>query len=226
MITEKPFLIRRGFFYGCGSINRVCILYMKKSIELYFLPYLLLLPLLLLGCREADDRDKGLAGTHPELAKDLAKDSLSVPYNDEASEELYNRYRITTEQYMESGNYSVANMYRGRLAPLDEGSHIDAPTFSSVLRKGLEEGVNFAGKYTVVSVGCGTNCQQHYVIDRETGKVLDKVQSSMGASFSADSRLFIVNPPDAAMNYKSCTDCTPKAYVFENSKFRVLKQPQ
>ncbi|WP_266205367.1 hypothetical protein [Pontibacter kalidii] len=197
---------------------------MKKHIIHLCKTFLVLLPLACWGCQGNTEQDEGLAATHPELARDLAKDSLTVPYSDSTSEQLYNRYRITTEEYRSSGNYSVGNMYRGRLAPLDETSHTDARSFRTAIRKGMEEGVNFAGKYTVVSIGCGTGCQQHYVVDRETGKVLDKVQSSMGASYSADSRLLIVNPPDSAVNYEGCNQCTPEAYVFENDKFRKLQQ--
>ncbi|WP_276495701.1 hypothetical protein [Pontibacter litorisediminis] len=197
---------------------------MKKHIK-RLTPYLLLL--LLASCQERTEQEKGLAGTHPKLAEDLAQDSLTVPYSDSSKDkDLYNRYLITTEQYRNSGSYDVSDMYRGNLAPLDESSHNDARTYRTMLRKGLEEGVNFARKYTVVSIGCGTGCQQHLVVDRETGKVLDKVQSSMGASYSADSRLFIINPPDSAVNYEACNSCTPEAYEFIGGKFRKLEQEQ
>ncbi|CAM3520966.1 hypothetical protein POKO110462_07010 [Pontibacter korlensis] len=197
---------------------------MKDRIKYKLSPLLLLVPLSIISCQQDTQKDNGLAGTHPELAEDLAEDSMTVPYND--SSDLYNRYRISTEQYMNSGDYGVGNMYRGNLAPLDEKSHEDARTYRSMLRQGLEEGVNFAGKYTVVSIGCGTSCQQHFVVDRESGKVLDKVQSSMGAKYSTNSRVLIVNPPDSAVNYNECNYCTPEAYVFENGKFRKLEQQQ
>jgi hypothetical protein len=200
------------------------MLYMRKLFTHTLKLHLLLLPLAVWGCQGNTKKDEGLAATHPEIAEELASDSLTVPYSDSTSEQLYNRYRITTEEYRSSGNYSVGNLYRGRLAPLDESSHADARGFRTAIRKGMEEGVNFAGKYTVVSIGCGTGCQQHYVVDRETGKVLDKVQSSIGARYSADSRLFIVNPPDSAINYEACNQCTPQAFVFENDKFRKLEQ--
>ncbi|MCX2741623.1 hypothetical protein [Pontibacter anaerobius] len=187
---------------------------------------LLLLPLGLLGCQQNTEQEEGLASTHPQLAEGLANDTLTVPYNDSTNAKLYNRYRITTEQYRSSGNYSVGNMYRGKLAPLDEDSHTDARTYRTILKQGMEQGVNFAGKYTVVSIGCGTSCQQHFVIDRQSGKVLDKIQGSMGASFSADSRLFILNPPDEAVNYSECKQCEPEAYTFEAGKFRKLEQEQ
>ena len=186
--------------------------------------YLLVLPFALVACQENTQHEEGLASTHPELAEELTEDSLTVPYNKGAETDLYDRYRITTEQYMNSGNYSVGNMYRGRLAPLDEESHTEANTYRTVLRRGMEEGVNFAGKYTIVTIGCGTGCMQHFVVDRETGKVMDKLQSSMRARYSIDSRLLILNPPDSTVDYSQCQDCTPQAFVFENGKFRKLER--
>ncbi|RIJ41505.1 hypothetical protein [Pontibacter oryzae] len=161
----------------------------------------LVLPLAISACQESARQENDIASTHPELSEKLSRDSLTLPYTDTTNRKLYDRYRITTEQYMHSGDYGVGTMYRGKLAPLDESSHSDAPTHRSMLQKGMKEGVNFAGKYTVVSISCGTNCQQHYVIDRETGKVLDKIESRMGATFNTKSRLLIINPPDSTRNY-------------------------
>ncbi|GHA57902.1 hypothetical protein GCM10007389_07190 [Pontibacter akesuensis] len=179
---------------------------------------MLLLPLALLGCQEQQQEEKGLATTHPELAEEIAEDSVEVPYTDTTSAKLYDRYRITTEEFQTNSTYKVQETYTGKLAPLNESSHPDTRLYRTMLDKGLEEGVNFAGKYTVVSIGCGTACQQHYIIDRETGKVTDKVQSSMGAKYNTDSRLFILTPPDSAVNYKECNGCEPQAYVLESGK--------
>jgi hypothetical protein len=115
-------------------------------------------------------------------------------------------------------------MYAGRLSPLRDEENAEARKYKTAIAEGLKEGVNFAGKYTLVTVGCGTGCQTHYVVDRETGKVLDKVQSSMGARFKPNSRLLIVNPPDSTVNYAECHDCAPQVYVFENGKFKQVER--
>lgn len=196
------------------------VLYMKKKTIPLHLLYLLL-PLGLLGCNEQPTNEQGLAGTHPELAEELREDSLTVPYAD--SSDLYNRYRITTDEYLNSRKYGVGNYYEGKLADLDEKSHPEASRYGTMLQQGLQEGVNFAGKYTVISIGCGTSCQQHFVVDRESGQVLDKLQGSMGARYSRESRLFILNPPDAETDYSQCQDCAPQAYVFEEGKFRKVE---
>ncbi|MFD2512398.1 hypothetical protein ACFSRY_00850 [Pontibacter locisalis] len=195
---------------------------MMKNNSLY--PYLLLLAFTLLSCQQKTEEDGSIAGTHPELEEQLEESQIETPVSDRDREDLYQRYEITMEEYQQNSSYDAGDIYRGRLAPLDESSHIDAGTYRSALQQGMKEGINFAGRYTVVSVGCGTNCQLHYVINRENGKVMDKLQSSIGAKYSPDSRLFIINPPNASINYEECLDCAPEAYVFEEGKFSKVSE--
>ena len=185
---------------------------------------LLLLSFATLSCQQRTEKEGSIASTHPELQEQLEEESIATPISGSDTPELYERYRITMEEYQRSGQFAVTDMYSGKLAPLDESSHPDARTFRTAIRKALQDGVNFAGKYTVASIGCGTGCQQHIVVDRETGKVLDKLQGSAGASFTPDSRLFILNPPDSSLNYTECPNCAPQAYEFKNGRF--IKLPE
>lgn len=67
-------------------------------------------------------------------------------------------------------DYRVA-VRRGRVAPLDVRSHRLARTYRTLMRRQLrEEGVNFAGRYTLASVGCGTGCSVTAVIDARDGR--------------------------------------------------------
>src|SRR3954469_18406637 len=60
---------------------------------------------------------------------------------------------------------------RGRVAPLDLRSHALARHYRTLLRQQQrDEGVNFAGGYTLASVGCGTGCSITAIIDSRTGK--------------------------------------------------------
>ena len=68
--------------------------------------------------------------------------------------------------------------------------------FRTRLRKGLKAGPNFADKYIVVTHGCGTSCQVNWILNAETGKILDRFPSTYGASYHRDSRLIIRNNPD------------------------------
>ncbi|NDK57219.1 hypothetical protein [Pontibacter fetidus] len=183
---------------------------------------LLLFATIVFACNSNTNEDKDLGSTHPKLEKQLARDTANLAMRNEENEALYERYRITTEEYEKSGDYAIGSMFRGRLAPLDETSHTDARTFRTALREGLAKGVNFAGKYTVVTVGCGTACQQHFIVDRESGKIVEKIQGSAGAKYSPNSRIFTLNPPDSTINYKECQNCKPQTYELVNGKLKKL----
>ncbi|WP_347156879.1 hypothetical protein [Pontibacter chitinilyticus] len=187
---------------------------------------LLLLVFTAAACHSGTDEPKSIASTHPKLEKQLARDAVETPISSNENPDLYDQYRITLQEYENSGDYAVQDMYRGRFYPLDESSSTEARKYRTALAQGLKGGVNFAGQYTVVTIGCGTGCQTHYVVDRQTGKVLDKVQSSIGARFNANSRLFIINPPDSTISYDHCYDCSPQAFIFENGRFRKVEAPK
>lgn len=184
-------------------------------------PFLLLCTVAVFSCQPKAE-EGSIASTHPELADDLAEEPIPMPVSDNVNPDLYQRYQITMEEYQRSGQFDVGAMYGGELAPLDENSHADTRTYRTALTEGLKAGVNFAGTYTVVTVGCGTSCQMHYVVDRQTGKVLDKLQSNAGATYTIESRLFIINPPGSTVDYSACRDCMPEAYVFEDGRFSKL----
>jgi len=64
-----------------------------------------------------------------------------------------------------------AAVRRGRAAPLDPRSHPLARKYRTLLRQQLrEEGVNFAGRYTLASAGCGTGCSLSAIIDARNGR--------------------------------------------------------
>lgn len=89
-----------------------------------------------------------------------------------------------------------AELFKGTPAPVDLSSYKGAKTYKTKLQEGEKEGPNFAGHYTVVSFGCGTQCQDNWLIDAKTGKVLDRFPSIVGTKYQVDSTLLIINPPD------------------------------
>lgn len=194
------------------------------------LPYLLLplsfVAIMGAACQQKTDEEKTIASTHPKLEEHLQRDTVRMPVTSDENPDLYQRYRLRMDAYQSDEAFRVQEPYQGRLAPLDEASHQEAVKYRSALREGLKQGVNFAGQYTVVTVGCGTTCQEHFVVDRQDGRVVDKVQSSTGAQFNPDSRIFIINPPDSTQSYIDCPYCEPAAYVLEQGRFRKLPEGQ
>lgn len=67
-------------------------------------------------------------------------------------------------------DYAVP-VYRGKRAPVNLKSAKGANTFRTRLREGASQGVNFAGRYSLVAWGCGTGCLQVGIIDAKTGTV-------------------------------------------------------
>jgi hypothetical protein len=67
-------------------------------------------------------------------------------------------------------NYAVA-VWRGKVAPLNQRSHPLARKYRTLLSQQVRDaGVNFAGRYTLASVGCGTGCSITSIIDARTGR--------------------------------------------------------
>jgi len=93
-------------------------------------------------------------------------------------------------------DYPATESFSGNPAPVDLSSDSDARRFRTVLREGAQTGPNFAGKYTVVTWGCGTSCQSVAIIDAETGSVYTPgIVAEAGVKYKLDSRLLVVNPP-------------------------------
>ena len=67
-------------------------------------------------------------------------------------------------------DYHVA-VWSGTVAPLKLRSHGLARLYKTLIRQQLrEEGVNFAGHYTLASVGCGTGCSTTAIVDARSGR--------------------------------------------------------
>jgi len=64
-----------------------------------------------------------------------------------------------------------ADVYAGKPAPLNLRSHPLARTYRTRIREQLhEEGINFAGHYTIAVMGCGAGCSIMAIVDARNGK--------------------------------------------------------
>lgn len=62
-------------------------------------------------------------------------------------------------------------VWRGKQSPLDLRSHPLARKFRTLIREQMRDaGINFAGHYTVASMGCGTGCSITAIVDTRNGK--------------------------------------------------------
>lgn len=90
--------------------------------------------------------------------------------------------------------YPAARTYTGRPGRLNLGKDRQARLFRTQLAQGLKKGVNFAGEYTLVGWGCGTQCLTYAVVHTRTGRVRGWFDACGAAVFRKDSRLVIINP--------------------------------
>ena len=105
----------------------------------------------------------------------------------------YAKIKVPT---FETYRLSEKAIFKGLPADVDLTSYKGARTFRTKLREGAKQGPNFAGHYTVVTIGCGTQCQQNWIIEARTGKILDSFPSIVGIAYQLNSLLLVVNPPD------------------------------
>ena len=101
--------------------------------------------------------------------------------------------------------YRVDEIYRGKTAtPVFETK--EEREFRSQIRRQAAKGPNFAGHYTVVSWGCGTECTRFVVVDAQTGRIVFHAQREEACAvyYKLGSRLIVTD--------NRCADTEPKDY--------------
>ena len=111
--------------------------------------------------------------------------------------------------------YPIESIYDGPIAELDTKSSELAGIFTTRIRNQLKEGVNFAGHYSIMMAGCGTECQMITITDVVTGKVVAETSSRAGAEYREESNLLIIDSDEICLS----TDiCIPRYYVMHLGK--------
>jgi hypothetical protein len=68
--------------------------------------------------------------------------------------------------------YGTGAIYQGKLRYPDfRNRDHEFASFRTRIKGGVQQGVNFAGHYSLIQFGCGTGCTQVLVTDVSTGKV-------------------------------------------------------
>lgn len=89
-------------------------------------------------------------------------------------------------------------VYTGQVAGVRfDGNFPEAKMFQTKIREAAQQGPNFAGHYTVATWGCGSGCQQHAVVDAQSGDIISfGITTEMGLRYYPNSRILITNPPE------------------------------
>lgn len=81
------------------------------------------------------------------------------------------------------------------LPAIDLASHPLGQEFRVAISAAGAFAPNFAGEYTIVAWGCGTNCQSGAIINRSTGRIIGSLPASeSGYAGERGSSLLVVNP--------------------------------
>ena len=134
--------------------------------------------------------------------------------------------QIVQEASQTFEDYPAEMVFEGNAAPLDLTSHPIASQFQTALRNAVNQGVNFASKYSLASWGCGTACQAGGIVDLETGSVMPLPEASaVGVSYQVDSHLLIINPAENIQ--EAYPECQPdwlntQYYLWDGSSFIPL----
>jgi len=85
----------------------------------------------------------------------------------------------------------------------------------------------FGGHYVMVTTGCGTACQIGVLVDRRTGRIVDKLPlATTGYDYRANSNLLVVNPTsEEILAYReSYMDHTTYYYVWTTTGWKLLAE--
>lgn len=145
---------------------------------------------------------KGVSGNQYKIVH--SRDSVTIKdfkniasFNDTLVYAKYLDLENTTVFKKLSPNYLFQNyetlIYKGALKAPDFSSNPEAKMFKTRIVDGCKDGINFAGKYTLIYWGCGTACQYGVIVDRENGFIYSGFTSSLGAVFNANSKMIIFN---------------------------------
>jgi hypothetical protein len=123
-------------------------------------------------------------------------------------------------------DYLVREVFRGKPAQANFSTDPDARRFITRVREGAKRGPNFAGHFTIVEWGCGTECQSFLIVDAKTGSIYSSPGlAALGLAFRINSRLLIVNPPEAIKKvYGTAVPgwLSTDYYVFEDNQFKLV----
>lgn len=117
-------------------------------------------------------------------------------------------------------DYACPDTFHGKPAQVDLGSSAEARNFRTKLTAASKKPADFAGFYVAASWGCGSPCQQWALIDLRDGKVyFAPFTTSLGGSYSINSRLFVADPSKAIADFQK-DEATPGDFPLQTSYWK------
>jgi len=101
----------------------------------------------------------------------------------------------TLPQCTDFAKFPVQGVFVGPHAKPNIGSSPDARRFRTRILRDYTGKPDFAGRFQVVSWGCGSNCHVFALVDTKTGKItFAPFSAALGAEYHLNSALFIIDP--------------------------------
>ena len=115
--------------------------------------------------------------------------------------------------------YKVTKIYRGKSAVPVLRTPEDRE-YRTRIREGAKAGPNFAGHYTVIIIGCGTECASFVIVDAATGRVFSRAQREYTCSpiFKVNSRLLTTDVCTGAIQ----KDCNRAFWEWTGTELKFL----
>lgn len=168
------------------------------------------------------EQEKGIVQKQKELNVEQGKEiiELEEPKMVEfKTEHTFSKYKI--------------EKYKGLISPLnfEQNPFADDDEYVKFITRGCQEhGINFGGKYTIITRSCGMECTHLFMVNRKNGQIFTEIglsEGKYGYEFKADSRLLIANSylfkNDSFNLYEEHYHWKPELYEWENDKFEKLK---
>ena len=132
------------------------------------------------------------------------------------------------DQRPEFKDFPATKLFQSVPAQVNFNSFPDAATYKTQLSQQAAKGPNFAGHFTVVEIGCGSNCQAHVIVDAENGNVYGGIATERGIGINLNSNLYIADPPYAAGTNAYADDPTAtlpaRYYVWDGTTLKLVYQ--
>lgn len=160
---------------------------------------------------------------NPDFEVIIGSDEYTVTAKDATYEALTCYRKFTPTTTFEDHQVTV---YDGPLASPDLDSHPLGRRYRTRIRQACSEGINFGGKYTLVSWGCGSPCQAGVLVDRITGKIVEGHSTNHGAEFYPNSTLLLADA--AIVNedklFRMTASSNVQVRLWTGSGWEVLEQ--
>lgn len=101
----------------------------------------------------------------------------------------------------------IFEKFEGTPKPVNFSTLPEAKTFYTRITEAVKTGPNFAGHFTLVYFGCGTDCYGYAVVNVRTGEIISYSPANsnyhLRMNYGLDSNYFVLDPVEAGQERRS-----------------------